>query len=1716
MKSKILYIVFFLLAPLPLLFGQYNNEWIDYNKTYYKFKIETEGIYRISQATLNAAGLGSTDAAQFQLWKNGQQVPIFTSKPSGTFGNGDFIEFYGTPNDGHADEPLFRNPADHLKDARSLFTDSAAYFLTINSSLPNLRINNINNTAAGSSLTPLSYIWKTVRYDYQGIYDNRLTNYVHRGAYDNSTGEPVYSSLFTAGEMLSSNEFHRPGAGSAYSNSSAVFQNLLPATASGQNAKLKLSVAGAAPGTRNYSVFLNNTKLWEHSLQRFQLRYDSAVNINPSVLSGNSVTLHITKADNGVPTDRMVAGFAILEYPRQPNAGNEGFFTFALPASSENSLVRMANVAANGGTPFLYDLTSNVRMEGLSNSDGSVSFVIGPAPSGRELVLFVNNHPRVQEVGQLQKRQFVNYSTAANQGDYLIVTHPKFMTGSNQNAEAYRQYRASAAGGGFNSKSYSIDQLEDQFAYGIKNHPLSIKNFLRFARAKFSVFPQYCFLIGKGVNYNEYRALENHPNADQLQLVPTFGEPGSDILLASEDLTSNVNTLIGRLSVLEDEEIGTYLEKMKLYEAHQQNASQTQEAKAWMKNVIHVVGANDASLETILSSYMEQYEEVIEDTLFGGMVTTFNKSNTGTASVISDELMKQKFEEGFSLLTYFGHSSATALDYNLDDPHQYNNPDKFPVFLLNGCNAGNFFTFDSLRLHLLNTISEKYVLAKNRGAIAMIASTHLGIVSGLHDYSTGFYDAVAWKSYNESIGANMQDAINYHNSLRNRAPFIVENHTMQQTLHGDPALKINAFEKPDYSIEAQNIKVEPAFISIAESNFTTRIRYYNIGKAINDSIVIRISRKYPNSTTYPSGFMETVFEQKVKAPYSIDSIDISLPIISERDKGTNVITVMLDAENEVDELSETNNEVSRDVVIYEDEIRPVYPYNYAIINKSTSKVYGSTSDPFGEMNNYRMEMDTTALFNSPLKVTRDVNATGGLIEFDPGITYVENRVYYWRVAIIKSGEEPRWNQSSFVYLNGPQTGFNQSHLYQHTASLPTHIYMDSTDRRWHFSVRPLNVFVNHSIYGVSGFTDSDFSVNLDNTQAIASACVGHSLIFNVFDGLSFKPWLNYPGGRFNSGMNNCEGPNDRKRQYNFEFSDMTAESRRNIVNFLDAIPEGNYIMVRKVMDRPFENETFADTWKSDEQAFGAGNTIYHRLKDAGFASIDSFNRPRIFIFLYKKGDAGFTPVLRMSEGLYDRVQMNQNIPVPDSAARITSPVFGPAKAWREVRWNGHSEDNTGGDHVVLHLVGINRSGTETVLRTLQANQKTLNISNINANQYPFLKLVMRNADSVHYTPYQLDWWQLYYTPVPEGALAPNILFEMADTLTPGQPLALKIAFKNISDASFDSILVKGFILDKNNVSHPFTLPRFKPLSPQDTITVILSESSSNFTGNNTLYLAVNPDNDQPEQHFFNNFLYKTFRVAGDNTNPVMDVTFDGIRIMDKDIVSAKPHIQIKLEDENRLLLLNNPEDVVIKLRYPGESTYREYLWNTDTLRFNPATNGAEGNIALVDFFPDLMMDTQDGEYELVISARDRSGNAAGNMDYKVTFQVYNKPMISNLLNYPNPFSTSTAFVFTLTGSKVPEEFKIQIFTVTGKIVREITRQELGNIHVGTNITEYKWDGTDTYGQQLANGVYLYRLVTSLDGNAIDQFRLNDGLNQNQADVTDHFFNKGYGKMVILR
>ncbi|MDE3248370.1 MAG: hypothetical protein KGO82_06925 [Bacteroidota bacterium] len=1675
---------------------QYNNEWIDYKKTYYKFRTNRTGLVRIPQTTLAGIGWGSTPAEQFKMWRNGQEVPLYTSAASGVLPANGYIEFWALANDGKADKPLYRDPTYQHTDKLSLQTDTAVYFLTVDPAAINLRFSDALNNVAANVLPAEPYFMYTT-----GTYFQEVIN----PGFAAVIGEYVYSSSYDKGEFLSTADI-RPG------SPRTDRQQNLNAFTSGPTAQLKFGAVGNALNTRTVQVLVNGTLIKDTVCDYFN-DVVSTAQVPLSQLSSGTADFTFSNTST-VSSDRMVVSFYELTYPRKFDFGNASNFSFTLPSSGTGYFLQIANFNYGAAAPVLYDQNSMQRFTGDISTPGTVKFALPPAPE-RKLVLVNEEAGNIVNAGtqDFSQRVFTDLTNTANQGDYIIISTPQLYTSSSGSnpVNDYRLYRSSPAGGGYTAKVYDADELVDQFAFGIKKHPLSVKNFMRYARAKFAQTPAYVLLIGHGVAYNAYRKNISNPVADKLNLVPTFGWPASDNLLSSPDGATPVPvTPIGRISAVSGDEVANYLQKLIEYESAQQNAGNTIAERGWMKSIMQVTGASEAYLGSVLCDYMASYKQIAADTLTGADVVTFCKTTSNEIEQISNDHISKMLDDGMSLFCYFGHSSSTVLEYNISNPYNYKNQGKYGVFSVNGCNAGDFFVFDANRFQFNQTLSENFTLAKQRGSVAFLASTHFGIVNYLNIFINSLYTLIAGSDYGESIGKIQKDASARLLQISGASDYHARLHAEEMTLHGDPALKLNFQKLPDYDIEEPQVVINPQFISIAENSFTANIQIYNLGKYTKDSITVEVKRRYPDNSTV------VLVRKRIPGIAWLDSLVLKIPIVATRDKGQNRLTITLDADNDVSEMSEANNTINKDFYIYEDEARPAFPYNYSIVNQSSVKLYASTANPLSLLKQYAMEMDTTELFNSPAKVTKTVSSVGGLLEFDPGIGLRDSMVYYWRTSLVPAtGGDYHWNNSSFVYLPAAGFGYNQSHYFQHIKSDGTGISIQ-TDRKWHFGTHVNDISILQGMYPTSGIQDKDFSIGINGIRDIASACVGRSLVFNVLDPVSLKPWSNVDANgnslfRFGSGNASC----GVTRHYNFEFSYQTPASRKLMRDFMDMLPDSVFVIVRS-FDYNDPN-SYSATWKGDssQPGFSPGNTLYDRLFQAGFKDIDSINTPRDWIFVYKKNDPSFKPISQVSQGIFDRQVLETQFITPDSLGYITSPVFGPAKAWKKVQWRGSSMETPSNDNPTVDIIGVDSSGNETLLYTIDQTLQDFDITNVSATLYPNLRLKMRNIDSVKLTPYQLRYWRVIYDPIPEGAVIPNIYLKTKspgktiDSLEIGEKFTFGLAFKNISAVAFDSLAIKMYILDQTNTPRIINIPKRKPLIVGDSVVVNYEIDTRDYPGMNTIYIDFNPENAQPEQSHFNNFLFRNFYVRQDKTNPLLDVTFDNIHILDRDIVSATPHIQIKLKDEAKFLLLTDTANLIVQIKFP-DNTIKTYPYNSSELRFTPAVSGTD-NTATIDLLPNFPVQSSNNgdEYQLIVKGKDASGNKAGTTQYVVNFRIITKPMISNLLNYPNPFTTSTAFVFTVTGSEIPDNMKIQILTVTGKIVREITKQELGPLHIGRNITEFKWDGTDQFGQRLGNGVYLYRFVTTMKGKKMDKFTDN-------GDNTDKFFTRGYGKMYLMR
>lgn len=93
--------------------------------------------------------------------------------------------------------------------------------------------------------------------------------------------------------------------------------------------------------------------------------------------------------------------------------------------------------------------------------------------------------------------------------------------------------------------------------------------------------------------------------------------------------------------------------------------------------------------------------------------------------------------------------------------------------------------------------------------------------------------------------------------------------------------------------------------------------------------------------------------------------------------------------------------------------------------------------------------------------------------------------------------------------------------------------------------------------------------------------------------------------------------------------------------------------------------------------------------------------------------------------------------------------------------------------------------------------------------------------------------------------------------------------------------------------------------------------------------------------------------------------------------------------------------------------------------------------------------------------------------------------LAHVLNYPNPFSTYTEFFFEHNRPCTTLEVQVQVFTVSGRLVKSINRQMACN---GYRIEGLPWDGTDEFGDKLGRGVYVYRVgVRTPEGDRAEKF-----------------------------
>lgn len=1609
---------FFLLFLALAAVGQIGNEWIQYDQPYVRISVGQDGLFTVSYSSLQQAGFPVTaDPGKFQLFHRGREQSIIVQGGSdGVFDPTDFIEFYGRKNDGSLDSTLYEVPANQPHQYYNLYSDATAYFLTIGSSYGK-RIPLYSGAAAG--LTEKSFVWSEKLLVFKDNYSSgRNYGSIQKTTFD--TGEGWMGLQVLHGQER------------VY-----TIEGITETFTSLEKPILEVTLTGRGPMFHDVELYVGARLLSRIAFNGFEThKHIQEIEWSDIDAAGKlSVTVRVT--GSGGP-DRVSASYIRLVFPQKVTMAGATERQLLVEAS-DDALLKIGNPPAG---LRLFDVTDPWAVTRLQGQLTSTMDVVVPRSPVRRTILATTQTTQALAV---KHRVFRQISPSAH--NYIVVTHPDLRNpaaGYLDPVKAYAEYRSLPEGGGFDTLVVNIDQLYDQFNYG-ETSPRAIYQFMKFLAS--GKLPEFLFLIGKGldVNYGYHRRPADFTT--YRDLVPTAGYPASDMAFTTGlGMLPNLNAVAtGRLSASSPSEVGAYLNKVKEQEA-------LPFTDLNRKKILHLSGGIEDHEPALFRDILRDYELVAENHYLGARVQAIVKRSTDIKLInIAEEV-----NGGLALITFFGHSAPGTLDFDIgrvtDPVMGYNNEGKYPFLLMNGCGAGSFF---------LNTaiMGENWITAPRKGAVGFIAHSSYGLVTGLRQYSSAFYNVAFGDSVfiRKGVGIVQQEVARRYLQDFGFSPLAISQ-IQQMVLLGDPAARIFGADKPDYSIDAGKIFVstftgEPVTAKL--DSFRLNIPLKNTGIALDENIRINVTREFNTGHTIE-------YNSIVPAVLHSDTLSILVRNPDTHGYGINNFTIRIDADDLVEELDETNNAVSFEYFIPLNSTRNLYPYNFSIVKFREITLSFQYTDLLAGSREYLLEVDTTNTFDSGYKqqftISSEVLGQQAISILDK-----DSVAYYWRTRIAQSldNESQTWAGSSFTYMKDGPEGWAQIHFPQFESNPAAGLVKDPELRRIRFEETVSDLALR--TFSISANKPQD-SISLKingvefNLMQEGGACRDNTINLVAFDRRSTQPYAGIYFKWYEPGRPMLCG----REPYvinSFKPWELNTGNGNDLNQYIDNIAPGDSVVLFNIGKAGFEE------WPPEAKT---------KLGELGISSqqLSGLRNGDAVIIFGRKALPPGTATVHHAAAPEPSLTVRRTIAGRFTSGTMSSGVIGPAQQWH--RFVHNVSDIETDDVFDFTIIGIEVNGNED---TLHADVKQdIDLGSIDAATYPFIKVIFGATDDVNLTSVQLLEWMVFYEPVAEGLVYYRDTREPA-VFAEGEDFSRDFGFVNVSDKTFpDSLTVRYNLLNQVAATGDASSIRIAPPAPNDTAFFSVPFKTVGRGGVNDIQVFVNP-RVIPERTYDNNLirLPEIVEVITDKQDPVIDVTFDGRYLQNDEHVSANPSIVIRLWDDNPFMLKTDTTGIRIFLAYPcsTEACVLEPIYfSRKDVSWQAATHTTDFQ---VNFSPVL----ESGQYTLKVEATDASGNWSGESPYEIRFRVERENTILVTSAYPNPFFTETSIDIFITGeNSVYPSYKFYVTGVDGRVVAGFASDE--GLHVGRN--KLMWSGAATNGERLPNGLYFYRLVvTSNEG-----------------------------------
>ena len=495
-----------------------------------------------------------------------------------------------------------------------------------------------------------------------------------------------------------------------------------------------------------------------------------------------------------------------------------------------------------------------------------------------------------------------------------------------------------------------------------------------------------------------------------------------------------------------------------------------------------------------------------------------------------------------------------------------------------------------------------------------------------------------------------------------------------------------------------------------------------------------------------------------------------------------------------------------------------------------------------------------------------------------------------------------------------------------------------------------------------------------------------------------------------------------------------------LVNLINTIPTGKIVAMGVADD--------------------AANNITASLKDAiktlGSTKIDNLSFGGSWALIGKKG-AVPGDVLEEVKGRYDGlIYIDSTFTIPRTNGNLETIEIGPSTDWQNATI---SENIPNGSSIQYFAYGIKSDGNVDSLGILNFVNNNASLGFINPKTYPKIKIKSEFNSTPEGISPELSYFGVNYVGLPELGTNYQVVSIDNDTIPAGGNVTLSFWVYNVGEANADTFNVKVDVINQNNSSSTIFNQVVTSLSSNSKRKFVVNYRALDTDREKRFLINIDPENKVTEYFEDNNFFTKTFFVKPDVIPPALKITFDDMEVVDGDYVSKNPNINIVLSDESPIPIVDT---TALKIYLNEEPVY--YGANSSILSYTINTSNPK---FVAEYKPKL----EDGEYLLRVVGKDPNGNTADSASSEVYFVVSSETKLMQVYNYPNPFANETYFTFRL--SQIPEEVKIRIYTIAGRMIKEIVRK---SSELNFDLNKIYWDGKDADGDVVANGTYLYKMI----------------------------------------